>query len=56
MGDRSPAFNPPSPAKAPDNDSMIVRVPLDEMGWQNRKSQQPSFVTKTGISHVKNGK
>lgn len=56
MSDSSPAFTPPFPAKAPDNDNMIVRVPMDEMGWQNRKSQQPAYQGKTGVSHVKNGK
>lgn len=55
MADRSPAFNPP-PAKAPENDSMINRVPLEKADWAGRASQQPSWGSKAGISHVKNGR
>lgn len=40
----------------PDSDPMIERVPLDDMDWAARKSQQHGWAAgpKT-IKHVKNG-
>lgn len=54
MADSSPAFKPPYPARAPDKDSMVIKVGMEDMGWQNRKSQQPSYQNKSGVKHVKN--
>lgn len=44
MADKSgsPAFKPPMD-RVTDSDPMIVRVPMDEVQWANRKSQQPSM-------------
>lgn len=44
MADKSgsPAFRPPMD-RVTDNDPAIVRVPMDEVEWANRKSQQPGM-------------
>lgn len=44
-------FTPPMD-RVPDSDPMIVRVPLKEMDWSNRGSQQKPWAT--GWATVKN--
>lgn len=51
----SPAFNPPV-SKVPDNDPMIIRVPLDRMDMSARKSAQPPINSQDmTLSHIPNG-
>lgn len=52
----SRVFSPPQD-RVPDSDPAIVRVPLDEMPWAARKSQQKGWDSGwAGVRNLPNGK
>lgn len=53
--DKSRLFTPPQNS-VPDTDPAIVRVPMTEMDWANRRSQQKSWNSGwAGVKNLKNG-
>ena len=51
----SPAFNPPS-LQPKDTDPMVIKVPMKEVDWGNRSSQQPSMrAERMSLKNLPNG-
>lgn len=56
MADSTPLFTPPQNS-VPDNDPQIVRVPLKDMDWANRPSQQKAWDKSIGgTKNLPNGR